>query len=482
MTNYLENKNKSWIYSAVLILCVIQPVLDVISYWLDVSKSDNTVSLALRFIVFIAVVITVWIISDNKKPYIILTIVSLALMAAHIIACNSFWKDEYNLSWAFSDVANYIRVLQIPYFTLAFITCFKNVLDKKRLLHTIELAMLINLLIIAAVEVISTVTGTDPHTYPNKSLGVLGWFYFANSQSAILCAIIPLAIGYSYKKNSYLGIIFTSALSFLILYMFGTRLSYLGIFVISLGIIITLLINDHHEKKYFLILCMALGLVLCGVLFHQAPFYKNQAKHQEILIEEQEDIDKLIELGKFQFGDEGKDYLRPAYQKYLGGLVDKFGFDEIASEYEYSEDASEIIDWRRMKLVYNKHLLNQSSLSVKLFGLPLDSLTFENYIYDVENDWHGIFYLFGLSGLVLMGLFIIYFIYLIVKALIVDFKNTFNIASATVGISLIMLLMHVYFTAGVLRRPNASFYVSICLALTYYLISLSKEGDLFDIN
>ena len=57
MTKFSEYKNKSWIYSAVLILCVLQPVLDVISYWLDEWKSDNTVSLALRFIIFLAVVI-----------------------------------------------------------------------------------------------------------------------------------------------------------------------------------------------------------------------------------------------------------------------------------------------------------------------------------------------------------------------------------------------------------------------------------------
>ena len=266
MTTYQDNKNIAWLYSAVLILCIIQPVLDVISYWLDVWKSDNTVSLALRFIVFLAVVITAWIISSNKKPYFILTIISVVLVALHITACVSCWHEEYNLSWAFSDIANYIRVLQIPFFTFAFITCFKTLSDKKRLYNTFELGLLINLVIIAVVELISTLTGTDPHTYSNKSLGVLGWFYFANSQSAILCAIIPIAIGYSYKKHNYLGIILTSALSFIVLYMFGTRLSFLGIFVIAIGIIITLMINDHQNNKKILILCMALGIVVCGIL------------------------------------------------------------------------------------------------------------------------------------------------------------------------------------------------------------------------
>ncbi len=44
----------------------------------------------------------------------------------------------------------------------------------------IERSFLLVLLIVAAVEVVSVLTGTNPYTYPNKSLGILGWFYFAN--------------------------------------------------------------------------------------------------------------------------------------------------------------------------------------------------------------------------------------------------------------------------------------------------------------
>ena len=40
------------------------------------------------------------------------------------------------------------------------------------------------------------------------------------------------------------------------------------------------------------------------------------------------------------------------------------------------------------------------------------------------------------------------------------------------GISLVILLVFSYFTAGVLRRPNASFYLSTVLALVYYLTKL----------
>ena len=84
-------------------------------------------------------------------------------------------------------------------------------------------------------------------------------------------------------------------------------------------------------------------------------------------------------------------------------------------------------------------------------------------------------------GLILLLCFIGYFFLLIVKALIRDFKTYFTPIAGAIGISLIILLVFSYFTAGVLRRPNASFYLSVVLALVYYLTKIkvypTKEGD-----
>ena len=95
----------------------------------------------------------------------------------------------------------------------------------------------------------------------------------------------------------------------------------------------------------------------------------------------------------------------------------------------------------------------------------------------MENDWHGIYYLFGWTGLILMALFIGYFLLMILLALIRDFRNVFTMRAGAAGIALLLLLVHSYFTAGVLRRPNASFYVSMVLAMADYLINLKKEAD-----
>ena len=73
-----------------------------------------------------------------------------------------------------------------------------------------------------------------------------------------------------------------------------------------------------------------------------------------------------------------------------------------------------------------------------------------------------------------MILFLLYFIWLIAKALVTDFKTHFTLEAASWGIALVCCLLHVYYTAGVLRRPNASFYLAAVLAAVYYLVQVKK--------
>ena len=79
-------------------------------------------------------------------------------------------------------------------------------------------------------------------------------------------------------------------------------------------------------------------------------------------------------------------------------------------------------------------------------------------------------------GLAATAVFFLYFIVVIIRALIRDWKKYFTPEAGAVGVALITLFIHSYFTAGVLRRPNASFYFSVCLAAAYYLVKINGEG------
>ena len=48
----------------------------------------------------------------------------------------------------------------------------------------------------------------------------------------------------------------------------------------------------------------------------------------------------------------------------------------------------------------------------------------------------------------------------------------FTPLAGAIGLSLGIILIYAFCTAGVLRRPNASFYLSMLLALVYYLTKI----------
>ena len=111
----------------------------------------------------------------------------------------------------------------------------------------------------------------------------------------------------------------------------------------------------------------------------------------------------------------------------------------------------------------------------RLFGLELYDLTYDDITYDAENDFHGVYYLCGWAGLILVIAFIGYFLVRIVYALVKDFKGCFTISAAGFGIALICGLAHAYFTAGVLRRPNSNFYLAVILAAVYIMSTVKSN-------
>jgi hypothetical protein len=62
-----------------------------------------------------------------------------------------------------------------------------------------------------------------------------------------------------------------------------------------------------------------------------------------------------------------------------------------------------------------------------------------------------------------------------VWALRKDFSRLFTPQLAALAICAVCGLAHAYFTAGLLRRPNASIYFSLCLAAIWYITTRRKE-------
>lgn len=177
--------------------------------------------------------------------------------------------------------------------------------------------------------------------------------------------------------------------------------------------------------------------------------------------------------------DQQKEEIRlyPLYYHYCQDLVKRFGIRKVLDCYGSTTDTKTLLQERQWKLNYGYMLMDESTPASRLFGLELSRMFFEGESYDVENDFHGIYLLYGWVGLALMLLFIGFFLFLIVKALVTNFKRYFTLEAGAVGISLIACLAHAYFTCGVLRRANALFYLAAILACVYYLVVLKSYPD-----
>ena len=452
----------------VFVLLLIQPLLDVLSYWMDVSGMPNTLTLALRFAMLALILVAGYTVSRKRRVYWAAGCVLLLLTGGHIFACLQTGYDA-----PLKDLTNLLRIYQLPIATISFVSFLRV---QPRVLETFRKGMVWNLGIIALVVLASVLTDTNPYTYPNKELGYLGWFYFANSQSAILSAVAPIAIAWSLEhwQDRPGRLCLTCFVSLALLYLLGTRLSYLALFATGIGLVITLLLTRHPGKRNVALL-LACTLVFLA-LFPLSPMYRNQMAVKENAVKKQAHIDTLVagdEAAALDAGLSGQELklarLSGAYDAYLGGLVERFGLERVAARYGYSDRASDLADVRRMRVSFCAMSMEDAPLSTLLFGLELNDLTYQGTIYDVENDLHGIFFLCGASGLALMVLFLGYFLYRILRAMLGSWRRYFTLPAAGFGIAFLTCLTHVYATAGVLRRPNASVYLAVTLACIFSL-------------
>ena len=460
-----------WLPGVLVGLCAAQPLLDVLSFWTQDLAWGSKLTLSLRLLIFLGVMLTGFVLSERRRFYWIAAAVCAALYAGHVLACLRA-NAPFTTANLISDATNFIRFAQLPLFTIAFITFLRFC---RQGFASLERGITIAFWIIATVALLSALTGTNPYTYPDKRIGLCGWFYFANSQSAILSMLVPLALCPALRSGQIRRWLPIAVVGFAELFCFATRLAYMSLFVTAIGMVITLALTKRGSATVcaVLLLCAA----VCAAGYTVSPIHRNQQAVAANAVRKQENIDRLVAQGKAEFGDQGYAYLTYAYDEYLGGTVERYGLEATAEMYGYSTKAADITNVRTIKINYCRLMLNTEPLTSRLFGLSYDEMTYHGYCYDVENDFHGIAYLYGWAGLACLLAFLGYFLVIIVRALIRNARRYFTVEAGACGVALCTALAHIYNTAGVLRRPNASFYLCLILASIWYLIYIRDYDD-----
>lgn len=504
ITLYKKTKNKlSDIACGFLFaLLLAQPLLDIISYWAN-EWAFTTLTTLVRFGMFAMVVVYGFIISDKKWAYIAGCAVMGAYWIVHVIACI---RSEGGYVSPVSDMNNFLRTIHLPLFTFVFITIFK----KSHLVPVyVQKAFVINMVVMMHALVLSYMTGSQIYTYTVAKLGLMGWASVHNSQSAILSFIVPLMLLYAYNKKNKIVYYATAFVCFINLFFVGTKVAYFSIFIISLSMMILLIIAG--EKKLFYYAVLFVIALLCALCINHSIAVDVKITHTSSMAEKQQWVANTMEQEEgeaplpshisweiYNGLDPIKRFeIRRLYEKHLGPVVQRFGFERVFEEYDFSMVVAELTAARPMKRNFARMAFEDSNLLTKMFGYEYCVLieTYEytnyrgetytvDYVFDLENDFPSVFYYSGYVGFAVYMLFLAYFVGLIFVAVVTRFKKCVNLENGLLAVTFGLMMGSSQYSGNVLRRPNVSIYISVILAYIYY-VTVVKENvkyrDLFTI-
>ena len=478
-------KPRPWIPVLVFLLCVCQPILDVVAYWNRELSLPSDWTSVLRLVLLLGGFLTAFLLSERKGAYLAFSAVILAFLAGHVLAC--LGTDQGYINWV-EDLSDQARTLVLPITALTMMSFLRA---EPRAFDALLKALICNLVLILFVMVLSTVTGTDPHTYPTKSVGIRGWFIWTSPQSAILSILCPLVIAWALRRwpDRTLPVLLTALISFGMLFAYGTRLGYFTILGVSLGLAVCVFPGGKRRRLQAgaILACALLFLALYSV----SPMNVNRTALLDNEAIKQERVNAAVAALQTDSTDAEPDEvdleaIRAAYRYNLQGMIDRFGLEQVAERYGHTLDASLICNDRIMKTYFCGMLIDevsaQSPLS-RFFGVELertrvkDTEIYDFYAddwvrdtenYDPENDFYGVLTLNGLVGVGLLGAFLLWFGLRALWALWKDRSRFTPLFAAFLGAYGIALIYAVN-TASTLRRNNASVYFAWVLAGLWYL-------------
>ncbi len=483
----------------VFFLCVIQPLLDVAGFWQNRLGVGNTVTMAIRMLLLAGTFLLGFLLTDRRRWYFLTAAVLAALTLGHTLAC---MQGPNGYVQPVSDLINLVRIFFLPLMTLCFITFLRQ---NEKVFSAMQKGMLADVVIIAMVQLLSELTGTDPHTYSVDGIGILGWFMWTNSQSAILAMLSPIIILWTVRRSGkkLLPAVLITAISEATLYVLAPRLAYGSLVGIGIGVFVCILLRarSEHWKQGLAVLLITLLFVAAYPL---SATYKRlnanavrveeaektiEREHIVIPRENTQETDENNKSGSHKpviiLEDKTAQKLEKLYrsQDIIWSMVERFGRDRVFQIYNYTLDPEVLSNARQMKINFCTLTMEDAGPLSHLFGLNLVDLTAQRYDakgvlvtdnYDVENDYHGVYFLTGWCGLVCMILFLLYFGVRALIAVIHDPKRFFSLPMCGFAMAYGLGLIHAYYTASVLRRNNASIFLAMVLAGLWYLSSKSE--------
>lgn len=513
-----------WIVGVII---VVQPVLDVLSYFLG-ELGNNSLSTALRFLMLMVVALLGFVVSDKKRVYVIFYGIMAVFWVAHMANC---FRIGYQSM--VSDTANFMRIMNFPIFALSFITFFKKGEKLRKFVYT---AFAINLGEVVLFTALPWLTGHPVYTYDTLYLGVMGWFGVANAQSAIIVLLAPLAILFAWKTKKYPLFLIALVLSFGLMFATGTKFTFYSIFIVA-GAYIFLFVLNYQKKSLRYVLPLLGVLVLVVAFRNYAPMQQRESQSRYALSNYQQRIEETLknsgadqasleamkrELEESEnssaSGTLGEEiqlqrlrdslmgvYTDPeVYGPVFENLYQRFGVYNVMDAYEYTSEPSILSDSRVRKSMYAKLMWEEKDFLTHLFGFEYSDMVYDGTIYDLENDFPAVFYFCGYIGFALYMIFLALFAVMIFKAFGEDIaaawktqnskgkrsplrkslcafgggvQSFLTMEMGAVGMTFLLAAIAAQISGNVLRRPNVTVYFAIAAAYLTYLTIIERRDQ-----
>ena len=459
------------------VILLLQPLLDVLSFFLrDTGAAAVTTGLRLGMLVIVS--LYGFMISDKKQLYAAGYAVAAGFWLLHMLNC---WRTGY--VGPMGDTAEYLKLVQFPLWTLAFVTFFQK---RDELDVEIIGILTVNLTIILLVAALSFVFGPRGYTYdfPERGLqiGFVGWFAVPNAQSAILCLLAPAVLLWGLRTERMRIFCSCCVISAGMLYLTGTRLTYYT--AVLLTIAFTALILFCGKPRVFCIPLLVVFVVLLackGV----SPMEQRQKVTANSFSVYQEKIDEIMGGDKdftYRPGEEISpavlEKIKAVYEQIygrtgvyneplLGDLIHQFGLDAVLEEMEYTIDPQVLNNSRSRKLSAMHMVWERKDFLTHLLGMEYSDSQIGAHNYDPENDFHALLYKVGYLGTALYACFLLGLVFYGAAAFIRRFPSLLTVEFAAAVIMFVLALGSAQFSGQVLRRPNVTVYASLAAALLY---------------
>ncbi len=476
----------------VLILLVIQPVMDVISYFLS-KTGDNTVSTLLRVAMLAAVALLGFAVTERRRAYYCVYGIMAGYWLLHVLNC---YRVGY-LS-VVQDTANYLRILTFPVFLLSFLSFFQK--SGEELRKILGLGFAVN----TGLSVLFTALpwglyllglGEPVYTYDTLFLGIMGWFAIPNAQSCIIILLAPLTLYFAYRTGKVWLFLLACVASFGLMFVTGTKLTYYSMFLIPAAYIVVLLLNPNRKSAIPFLAVLVGVLVVCGAFRGHTPMQVRESMNRYSqglygsLVEKSlegsgtdEETMESIQKGTINEDNE-EERVDPAdmlsevrrvllgvyadpevYGEILEDLNDRFGAYNVIDAYRYSASTWTLSDLRLRKTNYAKLVWQECDLPTKLLGFEYSEVLYNGNVYDLENDFPAVMYNCGWLGFALYLLLLLYVAWEVLRAFAWNPLRFFTMEMSAAGLTLVLALGSAQISGYVLRRPNVAIYLAVAAA------------------